>query len=102
MQRHWLVFEAYLVRGAVCWLSTRAVVGCVLLLAGLSPVRLSAIAAFEVVALSVAVSVLETFRKREFTLLANLAIHPLALLVVFATPAILAELALSLAAVVAR
>ena len=96
MRRHWPVVEAYLVRGGICWLATRAVIGNVLLLAGLSPFRVSGVGSFEIAALSVGVSVLETFRRREMTLLANLATPPLALGILFATPAIIGELAIGL------
>lgn len=102
MRRHWPVFEAYLVRGAVCWLSTRAIVSSLLWLAGLTAFRLSPIAALEMVALSVVVAVVDTFRRREGVLLANLAVHPLALGSVLAIPATLGELLLRLTTGVVR
>ena len=102
MRRHWPVVETYLVRGGVSWLATRAIIGNVLLLAGSSPFRVSAVGSVEIAALSVGVSVLETFRRRETTLLSNLATPPVALGLLFATPAILGELAIGLVAGGAR
>jgi len=96
MQRHWPVVEAYFRRGAVCWLGTRAIVTCVLFFGAL-PVRLTAFAAFEMVLLSIGISVLETFRQRETVLLGDLSIHPLELGSIFAAPAVLGELVLWLA-----
>jgi hypothetical protein len=50
------------------------------------------------VAVSVGVGIFDTYLRRERDLLANLAIHPLELAGVFAAPALLGELLVSLAA----
>jgi hypothetical protein len=90
-------FQAYLSRGARCWFATRALVTTVLWLAGLGALRLSPVATIEVVVVSLGVGLLDTSLRRESALLGNLAIHPIALGSVLGTPAMLGELAVSLA-----
>lgn len=96
--KHWPFLHAYFLRGARCWLATRALVTSVLWLGGLSALRLSSIATAEMVAVSIGVGIFDTYLRRERDLLANLAIHPLELAAVFAAPALLGELLVSLAA----
>jgi hypothetical protein len=96
MQRHWPFLHAYFLRGVRCWLATRALVTVVLWLGGLSALRLSSIASAEMVAMSIGVGIFDTYLRRERDLLANLAIHPLELAGVFAAPALLGELLMTL------
>jgi hypothetical protein len=96
MRPNRLIVRAYLSRGTRLWLITRAMLSGVILLAGINPVRLSAIAGVEIILLSVVVSVLETQRRRERAFLANLGVRPLTLGVLFAGPAVLGEVALRL------
>ena len=79
------------------WLAIRVTLSGVLLLAGANPIQLSAAAVVEIVFLSVVVSLLETHRRRERALLANLGVRPLLLGALFAGPALIGEVALQLA-----
>jgi hypothetical protein len=89
-----LMARAYLSRGAQLWLVTRALLSGVFLLAGTNPIQLSGAAGVEIMLLSVAVSFLETRRRRERAFLANLGVRPLILGALFAGPAMIGEIAL--------
>ncbi len=89
-----LIVRAFLYRGALSWLVTRAMLSVVFLLAGINPVRLSAMTAVEIILLSVVVIFLDTYRRRERAFIANLAIGPLMLGTLFVAPAVLGEVAL--------
>lgn len=91
-----LVVSTYAARGALLWAGTRAILTVVFLLGGVDPSRLSFVAIGEVVLLSVIVSFVETYRRHERALLGNLAVRPLTLAVLFAAPAILAEVVIRL------
>ena len=97
MRPNSLIVRAYLSRGARLWLAIRVTLSGVLLLAGANPIQLSAAAVVEIVFLSVVVSLLETQRRRERALLANLGVRPLLLGALFAGPALIGEVALQLA-----
>ncbi len=94
MRAHWPYLQAYLVRGATCWLAAHAVVAVVAWFGSLPALPLTTTAAFEMVAASVALGVVDTFRRREMALIGNLAIHPVALTGALATPAVVGELIL--------
>jgi len=102
MRAHWPYLQAYLVRGATCWLAAHAVVAAVAWFGSLPALPLTASGAFEMIAVSVALSFVDTLRRREMALIGNLAIHPLALTGALATPAILGELILNTIGIGAR
>lgn len=91
-----LIARAYLARGARLWLLTRVSISGVFLLAGFDPATLSAAPTLAIVFLSIFVCLLETGRRRERALLANLGIHPLMLGALFAGPALIGEIAVRL------
>ena len=94
MRAHWPYLQAYLVRGATCWIAAHAVVAVVAVFGSLPPLPLTTTAAFEMVVVSVALGFVDTHRRREMTLIGDLAIHPVALTGALAMPAILGELIL--------
>jgi hypothetical protein len=94
MRAHWPYLEVYLVRGATCWLAAHAVVAVVAWFGALPALPLTAFAAFEMIAVSVALGFVDTLRRHEMALIDNLAIHPVALTGALATPAILGEVIL--------
>jgi len=102
MRAHWPYLQAYLVRGATCWLAAHAVVAAVAWFGGLPALPLSASAAFEMVVASVALGFVDALRRREMALIGNLAIHPVVLAGALATPAIVGELILRAPAMGAR
>jgi hypothetical protein len=93
---YWPIVEAYSVRGAWCWLATRAVLSLVRSFGTLPPLRVSTVTGMEIALLAVVVSVLETMHRRERSLIGNLAVHPALLVVCFAVPALAGEAALRL------
>ncbi|HEY2165514.1 MAG TPA: hypothetical protein VGH04_16065 [Gemmatimonadaceae bacterium] len=94
MRAHWPYLQAYLVRGATCWIAAHAVVAIVAWFGGLPALPLTASGAVEMIAASVALGFVDTRRRREMALIGNLAIHPVALTGALATPAVLGELML--------
>lgn len=102
MRPNRLIVRTYLSRGTQLWLATRAMLSGVFLLAGLDPLRLSTAAAVGTILLSVAVSFLETRRRRERAFLANLGVRPLVLGALFAAPALFGEVALRFGAFTIR
>lgn len=93
-----LIVRAYLFRGALLWIVTRAAITGVLVLAGGNALRLSTAALIEVVLLIVALGWIETRRHRERSLLGNLGVSPLALSAFFAGPALLGEIVVRIVA----
>jgi len=93
-----LVVQAYLLRGALLWIVARAAIAGALVLAGGDALTLSTTALVEVVLLIVALGWIETRRRRESALLANLGVSPILLSVFFAGPALLGEFVLRFAA----
>lgn len=91
---------AYLTRGAKLWLGVRVIVSAVFLAARVNPLRLSGEAVVAIVVLSVVLGIVETYRLREQVLLANFAVAPAMLGVMFAVPAIIGEYVLRTASVV--
>jgi hypothetical protein len=88
----WQFIGVYLARGGRMWLLSRAAGAAALLLAGEDPLRMSAAAPAVFVLMSVALCFVETFRRRERSLLGNLAVSPLLLGLLFTLPAIAGEL----------
>ena len=86
--------RAYLSRGARFWLATRALITGVFLLAGTDPFQLSTAVVVELILLSVVLAFLDTYRHRERAFIANLGIRPFVVVVLFATPALVGEVAL--------
>jgi hypothetical protein len=97
-----LVVRAYLFRGALLWIVTRATITSALVLAGSNALRLSTAALVEVVLLIVALGWIETRRRRESALLGNLGVSPVVLSVFFGAPALLGELLLRTGAALLR
>lgn len=95
-----LVAQAYLLRGALLWIVTRAALTGALVLAGGDALKLSTTTLVAVVLLIVALGWIETRRRREGALLANLGVSPFALSVLFAAPALLGEFVIRLGAAV--
>ena len=91
-----LIVTAYLARAALLWLLARAALGIVLLFGGFDPIRLLPIARMEVVLLSVAIGFLDVRRRHEFVLLGNLGVRRRVLALLFAIPAIVADVVLGL------
>jgi hypothetical protein len=89
-----LIAQAYLARGAQIWLGSRAVQCAVFLVAGMNPIQLSSATSVAIILWSVAMSFLDTRRRRERALLANLGVRPMLLGALFAGPAIVGEIAL--------
>ena len=100
MRPNQLVVRAYLLRGAVLWIVTRAAITGVLLFTGANALKLSIASLVEVVLLIIALEWIETNRHREHTLPGNLGVSPLLLSVFFAAPALLGELVLRVGAAV--
>jgi hypothetical protein len=94
MRAHWPYLQAYLVRGATCWLAAHAVVAVVAWFGSLPALPLTTSGAVDMIAVSVALGFADTLRRREMALIGNLAIHPVALTGALAAPAILGELIL--------
>ena len=97
MRPYWPIIRAYCLRGAWCWLATRAVLSAVRWLGALTVLRVSTAAAIEITVLAVVVSLLDTKRRHERSLIGNLAVHPALLMICFAIPASAGEAALRLA-----
>ena len=95
-----LVVRAYAIRGAKLWLATRAVVSIVFLFGQVNPLDFSVSGSVRMVAIAVCVSFLETHRRGERALLANLGIRPQMLAVLFVVPALIGEIGLYLGTVV--
>lgn len=95
-----LVVQAYLLRGALLWIVARAAITGALVLAEGDALKLSTTALVEVVLLIVALGWIETRRRREGALLANLGVSPLVLSAFFAGPALLGEFVLRFGAAV--
>lgn len=91
MRPNSLVVRAYLLRGALLWIVARAAITGALVLAGSDALRLSTIALVEVVLLIVALGWIETRRRGESVLLANLGVSPILFTFFFAGPALLGE-----------
>ncbi|MDQ3243269.1 MAG: hypothetical protein M3Q09_06050 [Gemmatimonadota bacterium] len=89
---------AYLSRGARFWLATRALMTGVFLLAGTNPLQLSTAVVVELILLSVVLAFVDTYRHHERALIANLGIRPFVLVILFAAPALIGEVALWLGA----
>jgi hypothetical protein len=98
MRPNRLVVRAYLLRGALLWILARVAITGALVLAGGDALKLSTTALVEVVLLIVALGWIETRRRREGALLANLGVSPFLLSVFFAGPALLGEFVLRFAA----
>lgn len=86
--------RAYLFRGALLWIVARMTLTGALVLAGSDALKLSTAALVEVILLIVALGWLETRRRRERVLLANLGVSPLLLSLFFAGPALFGEFVL--------
>lgn len=100
MRPNALIMRAYLIRGALLWVVARAAITAALVLAGADALILSATALVETILLIVALGWIETGRRREHDLLANLAVSPLILSFLFAVPALLGEFVLRFGGVV--
>jgi len=96
MQPNPLIVRAFALRGTRLWLGTRALVSLFVALAGSHPLRLSAAAIIYVVLLSIAVCFIDTWWNRERALLGNLAVSPPLLAGLFAAPAVIGEVVLSM------
>ena len=94
MRAHWPYLQAYLVRGATCWVAARILAAVVGLFGSLPAAPASNVAALEAVVVSVALGVVDTLRRREAALIGNLAIHPAVFIGVLAMPAAIGELGL--------
>jgi hypothetical protein len=96
-----LVGRAYALRGFRIWLVTRAHVTAVFLLGGEDAVRLPFGSVVELVLLTVALCFLDMRRRRERTLLGNLALGSGSLSAFFAGPAVFGELLIRVVATLA-
>ena len=94
MRPNRLIARAYLFRGASIWIVARAAIAVVLVLADGDPLRLSTTALVAVLVLVVALGWIETRRRREGVLLANLGVSPYLLSGLFAVPGVLGEIVL--------
>ena len=94
MRPNRLVVRAFLFRGVLLWIVARAAIAVALVLAGGDALKLSTTALVEVALLIVALGWIETRRRREGVLLANLGVSPLLLSVFFAGPALAGEFVL--------
>ena len=88
-----LIARAYVARGARIWLGARAILMVILWL-GQSDLKLSLLASIQVVALSIALSFIDTHRHRERALLGNLGMQPVTVDALFGLPALLGEMML--------
>lgn len=91
MRPNRLVVRAYLFRGMLLWIAARAAIAVALMVVRQDPIELSISASVGVVLLIVALGWIETRRRRESALLANLGVSPLLLSACFAGPALSAE-----------
>lgn len=92
------LYRAYAARGLGLWFLVRGVASAFILLSAGNPLRLTAAAAIAMVGISVGICYVDTHRKKEWPLLANLAVHPATLAATFVVPAILGETAVRVAA----
>lgn len=88
-----LIVRTYLLRGAFLWLLTRLLVSAVIAAAKGDPFAISLRSAVIVIAVSTAVAFAQTIRYRERAFLGNLGVTRAWLVVSFALPALLGELA---------
>lgn len=93
-----MMVRLYVARGATLWLVVRAATSMVLFFAGTNPLHLSGATVAYVVALTVAIALLETRRHHERAFIGNLGVSMWTVGALFAGPAILGEIALRLAA----
>lgn len=96
MRPNALIVRSYLLRGAQLWGSSRILLSAAFLLAGASPLGLGLTGVVGVILLNVALGFVETNRRRERALLGNLGVRTSMLMMLFAVPAIVGELALRL------
>ena len=89
-----LIVGTYVRRGAGLWIGMRAVVTVFTLLAQGDPLRPTAGMTIGIVAVSAALGLLETHRRRERALLGNLGVSLPALALMLAVPAAIGELVL--------
>jgi hypothetical protein len=89
-----VIIRAYSLRGVRLWFGVRAIASLFIALAGGNALRLSPGEILNVVLLSVAVCFIDTWRNHERALLSNLAVTQLALVGLYALPAVLGELLL--------
>ena len=94
-----MVVRAYAARGAKLWLATRAAVSIVFLFGQVNPLDFSISGSMRMVVIAVGVSFLETHRRGERALLANLGVRPRMLAVLFVVPALIGEIGLYLGTV---
>jgi hypothetical protein len=86
-----VIATAYLRRGAVLWVVTRAALSVLWILAGDHPLRLSVASTVGALLSYVAVGYVETSRRHEWELLANLGIKRRMLALAFLVPAVIGE-----------
>jgi len=99
MRPNRVIVRAYLGRGLRLWLAVRAVGTAVLLVGHVNPIHLPVASNIQLVAFTVGVCFLETYRLRERALLGNLGVRPGALAIIFALPAIVGETAIRMVVV---
>lgn len=93
-----LITRAYLARGAQLWIGARLLVSAPLVLAGMDPLDLTFQTAMLIVGGSVMLGIVDVYRRHERALLENLGVSRRLLFVFLATPAVLGEVIISVAA----
>lgn len=91
-----LIIRAYCFRGARLWLTLRALLSALFVVAGGEPFDVPVAVAVAIIALSVFLSFLDTYRYRERVMLGNLGVRPSVLAGLFFIPAIIGEATLFL------
>lgn len=91
---NWLIARAYLARSLRLWIAIRVLLAVVGALAASNPLHLSTAAIIPVVFLTVLVAFVDTRWRHEQALLGNLGVSPAILAALFATPPLLAEIAI--------
>jgi len=86
-----LLMRALVLRAFGIWIGIRAIVAAILLVARMDPIRLGPASVGEVVLLCIVVCTLDSLRRRERALFANLGIRPAVLVMIFAVPSAIGE-----------
>jgi hypothetical protein len=100
MRPNLLITRNYLARGARLWIGVRLMGSVMLALAGTNPLHPTFTTTMLIVGVSAVLGVVDMHRRHERALLQNLAVSRTSFLVLFAGPALLGELCMSLAATV--
>ncbi|MEO8619767.1 MAG: hypothetical protein ABI625_01805 [bacterium] len=98
MRPNSLIVQKYLTRAGLLWVGARLLVSAAIALGGEDPTRTTFVPTMMIVIGSFALCVADVYRRHERALLENLAVSRMALVAMFASPALLGELGIALIA----